>query len=198
VDFKAWARQYDKSYIDGMREYELALHGFLDDVVKQFEQGDLDIVILPENSLPEEGEKIFLSEEKATLVFPKNSKFPINKNISCEELEKYPTILFEEDDYLYTKWFQEHFHRKPVKINTKYVVNVHGNILQAVAEGLGTAVVPVHVFERSSYKDRIISLGTDFEIANFNFYIVYHKEALSLKRVQAVVDYLRSFDNPLC
>lgn len=172
--------------------------GFVEDIIKEFERGELDVVILPENYLPEEGEKVFLSEEKATLVFPKNGKFPIDKNISCEELEKYPTILFEEDDYLYTKWFQEHFNKRPTKINTKYVVNVHGNILQAVAEGLGTAVVPVHVLDRSSYKDRVISLGEDFEIPNFNFYLVYHKEALALKRVEAVVEFLKSFDNPLC
>ncbi len=172
--------------------------GFVEDIVKEFERGELDVVILPENYMPEEGEKVFLSEEKATLVFPKNGNFNITKDTSAEELEQYPTILFEEDDYLYTKWFQEHFQRRPAKVNTKYVVNVHGNILHAVAEGLGTAVVPLHVFERSSYKDKVVSLGSDFEVSNFNFYLVYHKEAMALKRVSAVVEYLKKFDNPLC
>ncbi len=172
--------------------------GFVEDIIKEFESGDLDIVILPENYLPEEGESVFLSEEKATLVFPNNSDFKIDSSISREELERYPTILFEEDDYLYKKWFLEHFGTLPQLVNTRFVVNVHGNILQAVAEGLGTAVVPVHVFERSSFKDKIVSLGSEFEVPNFNFYIVYHREAIALKRIAVVVDYLKQFKNPLC
>ena len=171
--------------------------GFYEDIVKEFEEGRLDIVILPENALPEHGEKVFFSEEKAALIFPKSDKFKIDKNISLEELTKYPTILFEQDDHLYSKWCLEHFGKKPEKINIRYAVNAHGSILQAVSKGLGVAVIPLHVLERSFFKDKVEVLEGVSEVQNFNFFLVYHKDEHTPERIKMVVNHLNSFDNPL-
>ena len=47
-----------------------------------------------------------------------------------------PTILFEQEDPLYFQWCRAHFGNAPKNVNVKYVVNSHGNMLQAVSEGL--------------------------------------------------------------
>lgn len=171
--------------------------GFSEELIRDFENNDLDFVILPENYLPETGEKCFFSSEKATLVFPKNGPFNINPKIDLETMTSLPTIFFEQKDHLYMKWCQEHFGKKPENVNVRLVVNVHGNILHAVSLGLGIAVVPLHVLSRSFYKDKVETLGDKFEIENYHFYVVYHKDSLSLKRMQCMLNHLQSFNNPL-
>lgn len=171
--------------------------GFQEDLVNDFKNNRLDILVLPEESLPPLGEKIFLSEEKSSLVFPKSKEFNLTKNIKLDELVKYPTVLFEMGDPLYYNWCREHFGEIPKKVNVKYVVNAHGNMLQAVSMGLGVAVVPNHVLQRSYFKDKVLTLGKDFEVLNGKFFLVYHKEGKELIRIQNTLKQLLAGENPL-
>ncbi|MBI2520904.1 MAG: LysR family transcriptional regulator [Bdellovibrio sp.] len=171
--------------------------GLQEDLVREFKNNRLDILVLPEDSIPPVGEKVFLSEEKSTMVFPKSKDFSISKNISVIELAKYPTVLFEIGDPLYFNWCRARFGEVPKKINVKYVVNGHGNMLQAVSQGLGVAVIPNHVLRRSYYQDKVATLGKEFEVSNGKFFIVYHKESKSLLRIQNTIKLLLSSDNPL-
>ncbi|MBT6326253.1 MAG: LysR family transcriptional regulator [Bdellovibrionales bacterium] len=172
--------------------------GFQESLIKDFKNYRLDILILPEESLPPIGEKMLLSEERATLVFPKTEEFEnITKNSTLDELTSYPTVLFQHDDPLYLNWCSEKFNATPKKLNVRYVVNSHGNMLQAVQQGLGLAVVPNHVLKRSYYRDKVRTLGTEFEISNGNFYLVYHKESEDLLRIKKTLERLKSIPNPL-
>ncbi|MDD0853187.1 LysR family transcriptional regulator [Halobacteriovorax sp. GB3] len=171
--------------------------GFQEDLVKGFENFRLDFLILPEDAVPNVGEKVLLSEERISLVYPKDNPFGISKDTTLEELSEMPTILFQEEDHLFLKWCRERFGKTPKKTNARYIVNSHGNMLQAVREGLGLAVVPNHVLKRSYYRDKIETLGEEFEVSNGKFYIVYHKDSTELLRIKETLSRLTSERNPL-
>lgn len=195
---KSWLAPQMLQFASEYPELTVSLKlGFQEDLVKEFENYRLDFLILTEESLPTIGEKKILGEEKSVLVYPVDDNFSIDNNTSLEELCAYPTILFqEESDGLYMKWCRERFGRVPKKVNKKYVINSHGNMLQAVQKGLGLAVVPKHVLRRSYYKDKVNVLG-DLEVSNGKFYIVYQKDSIELKRIQATLERLLSIENPL-
>ena len=179
---------------------ELSLHmtfGFQEDLVTDFLNYRLDILVLPEHALPTQGDRLFLSEEKATLVFPKNANFKLTEKITLEELAALPTVLFENNDPLYMNFCRKKFGRVPKKINSKFTVNSHGNMLHAVELGIGLAIVPNHVLIRSFYRDKVKNLGPSFEVTNEKFFLVCHKGATDLQRIQFVLERLRASKNPL-
>lgn len=172
--------------------------GFQEDLVRAFENYRLDFLILPEESLPTVGEKTLLSEEISTVVYPKDADFDIDaEDLKLEDLSRIPTILFEEEDHLLQKWSREIFGKFPKKLNVRYIINSHGNMLQAVQEGMGMAVVPKHVLSRSYFKDKVNTLGEKYEVSNGKFYIVYHKGSEDLLRVQSTLSVLTKSENPL-
>ncbi|RPJ75748.1 MAG: LysR family transcriptional regulator, partial [Alphaproteobacteria bacterium] len=129
--------------------------GHQEDLLQDFENNLLDILILPEDDLPTHAEREFFVEEKSTLVFPKDHPdFNFKTKLTLARLEELPTILFEKDDHLLFKWCRSKFRSTPKKMNIRFTVNSHGHMLQAVYEGLGIAVVPNHVLNRSYFKDK--------------------------------------------
>lgn len=167
--------------------------GHQEDLLSDFESNKLDILIMPEDDLPLHGEKEFFLEEKSTLVFPKEMKAQFaDKKLTLEMLESIPTILFEQDDILFLKWCRSKFKALPKKLNVRFTVNSHGHMLQAVNEGLGIAVVPNHVLNRSYFKDKILTLGDEFEVPSGKLFIVYHKESENLVRIKNTIDRLLS------
>jgi DNA-binding transcriptional LysR family regulator len=163
------------------------------DLLKDFENNLLDILVLPEDDVPHHGEKEFFLEEKSTLVFPKNYKeFSFKKKLDLSDIEKMPTILFDHDDHLFYKWCRIKFNSIPKKVNIKFIVNSHGHMLQAVYEGLGAAVVPTHVLRRSYFEDKVGTLGGEFEIPSGKLYIVYQKESENLARIKNTIERLIS------
>jgi len=146
---------------------------------------------LPEEEVPTHCEKEFFVEEKSTLVFPKNHKeFGLKTNLTLRQLEELPTVLFEKDDHLFYRWCRSKFKSAPKKLNIHFMVNSHGHILQAVHEGLGVAVVPNHVLNRSYFKDKVSTLGGEFEVPSGKLFIVYQKESENLARIKNTVERL--------
>ena len=105
------------------------------------------------------------------------------------------TILFEQEDPLYYQWCRAHYGNIPKQINVKYVVNSHGNMLQAVSRA-GVAVVQTMYLIEHTIND-LGFFDESFEVSNGNFYLVYHKESLQLKRVEKTIEFLLAIDNPL-
>jgi len=171
--------------------------GFAEDLIKDFENYRLDFLILPEEGLPQVGEKIMIGEERSVLVYPDSSEFNLKKNMTLEELSSLPTILFQDEgDGLYLKWCREFFGRVPTKINKRFIINSHGNMLQAVQRGLGVAVVPKHVLKRSYYKDKV-RVFENVEISNGKFFILYHPGSEEIFRIKKILELLSSIKNPL-
>ncbi len=177
-------------------EVQISL-GFQEDLIRDFENRGLDILILPEGSLPSVGKRKFLSKESSILVFPNNSDFNITKDITLNDLATLPTVLFEKNDHLYMNWCRKRFGKTPESLNVKYIVNSHGNMLQAVSKGVGVAVVPTHVLKRSFFKYDISTLGHEFEVPNYSFYLAYHDEAETVVRLKETIDMLTSVSAPL-
>lgn len=167
--------------------------GHQEDLLIDFEANKLDILIMPEDDCPIHGEKEFFLEEKSTLVFPMEMKDKFfNKKLTLDTMETIPTILFEQNDLLFLKWCRSKFKALPKKLNVRFSVNSHGHMLQAVSEGLGIAVVPNHVLNRSYFKDKVLTLGDEFEVPSGKLFIVYHKESENLVRIKNTIDRLLS------
>lgn len=167
--------------------------GHQEDLLLDFEANKIDILILPEDDLPLHGEKEFFLEEKSTLVIPREMKdLYFEKELTLDMLENIPTILFEQDDVLFLKWCRSKFKATPKKLNVRFSVNSHGHMLQAVNEGLGVAVVPNHVLNRSYFKDKVLTLGKEYEVPSGKLFIVYHKESENLLRIKNTIDRLLS------
>lgn len=170
--------------------------GFHEELISEFENYRLDFLILPEGALPTVGEKKLLSQETVTLVYPKGNPFGIHKNITLDEISQIPMVLFEKEDQLFHNWCRAIYGKLPKSKNAKFVINSHGNMLHAVKEGLGIAVVPNHVLNRSYYKDHVETLGNIFQVDHGKFYIVYHKDATELVRIEQTLSRLTSEKNP--
>lgn len=181
-------------YPDLSCEIEL---GFKDELISNFNDNKLDILILPEGELPANCSKLFLSKENSTLVYPKKLATELYNAKSIDDFSDLPTILFEKDDPLYLNWCREYFGETPKSINTKFTINSHGNMLQAVHEGLGVAVIPNHVLIRSHLFSEVGVFSVEKEIANGNFYIVHHDESKGLKRIRTTIDHLLESKNPI-
>jgi DNA-binding transcriptional LysR family regulator len=165
--------------------------GHVEELLKDFESNRLDILILPEDEMPTHGEHEFFLEEKSTLVFPKDHpEFNFKSKLTMAKLEELPTILFEKDDHLFFKWCRSKFKTTPKKINVRFTVNSHGHMLQSVYEGLGMAVVPNHVLNRSYFKDKVSTLGGEFEVPSGKLFIVYQKESENLVRIKNTIERL--------
>lgn len=189
---KTWLAQEVLWYAKENPDLELSVRlGHQDDLLLDFEAGKLDLLILPDEDLPAHGEKEFFLEEKATLVIPKSYRGQyLWEDVSIELMEQIPTVLFESNDHLFYKWCRHKFQNIPKKLNTRFSVNSHGHMLQAVFEGLGIAVIPNHVLNRSYFKDKVETLGADFEVPIGKLYLVYHKDSEHLTRIKKTLERL--------
>jgi DNA-binding transcriptional LysR family regulator len=196
---KSWLAPEMLQYASDNPSLTVSLNlGFQEDLVKDFENFRLDFLVLPEEGLPNSGERMLIGEEKSVLVFPDKPEYNITSDIGLEEISSYPTILFQEEgDGLYLKWCREQFGNIPKKINKKYIINSHGNMLQAVQKGLGVAVIPLHVLGRSYYKDKVNTLD-EMKVTNGRFYVLYHKESIDIMRMKMTLDKLTQSKNPFC
>jgi DNA-binding transcriptional LysR family regulator len=157
---------------------------FPEKLLKSFENHDLDCLILPDKLIPAHSEHLILHNEYSTLVYPDNNKYNITTETSLKELCEKPLIFFEERDPLFYQWCKEKHGTVPRNIKPRIIVNAFGQMLQAVNEGLGIAVVPTHVFRRSFFKNKVKTLGKEFDIQSSEFHFVYHnddKESLKIK-----------------
>lgn len=191
---KSWLAQEIVEYARENPNLQLSVRmGHQEDLLIDFDSNRLDILILPEDDLPIHGEREFFLEEKSTLVFPKSmeKELAVNK-LTLTKLETIPVVLFEQDDLLFMKWCRSKFKAQPKKLNVRFSVNSHGHMLQAVNEGLGIAVVPNHVLNRSYFKDKILTLGNEYDVPSGKLYIAYHKESENLLRIKNTIDRLLS------
>jgi DNA-binding transcriptional LysR family regulator len=137
--------------------------------------------------MPLGGEKEFFIEEKCTLVLPKGNKnFNLELPLTIEKLAEVPLVLFESDDQLFLNWCRVKFKGLPKKLNVKFTVNSHGHMLQAVYEGLGMAVVPNHVLNRSYFIDKVTTMP-EYEIPSGKLFIVYQKESKNYLRIKNTI-----------
>lgn len=163
---------------------------FPETLLKGFENHDFDCLILPENLTPAYCESELLHQEKARLVFSKKFADKIHNKMSVKDMAALPKIFFQDRDPLFYRWCKSKFKALPRNMQPKFVINSFGQILQAVNEGMGVAVVPTHVLDRSFYRDKVLALGEDFDVQTFDFNFVYHsefKDSLKIKQLYSML-----------
>lgn len=166
-------------------------------LIQGFENRDYDCLVLPQHMTPAHSESLFLHSEKATLVYPDNEKYSgIDAQTGLKELMEYPLIFFEEKDPLFYTWCRQKFGQVPRNAQPKLVVNAFGQVLQAVHQDLGIAVVPTHVFRRSYFKDKVKNMGKERDIESSVFNFVFHPEDKGSLKIDTLYQFLlKEVDN---
>ncbi|MBC77551.1 MAG: hypothetical protein CME64_16220 [Halobacteriovoraceae bacterium] len=165
-----------------------------DKLIREFENRDIDCLILPSHLTPAHSESEILHNEMSTLVFPKGLN--INSETGLKEIIEQPLIFFEEKDHLFYTWCKQRFGQVPRGASPRLVVNAFGQILQAVNEGLGIAVVPTHVLRRSYFKNKVGQLGKEDYVQSSVFNFIYHPEDKNSLKIDTLYDFLlKEVDN---
>lgn len=171
---KTWLSGRILNFLGNHQDLEIRLSmDFPETILKKFEQHDIDCIILPEHLVPVYAEKKELHDEYTTLVFPKS--FEINETTDIKEILNYPVIFYDAHDPNFYRWCKERFGVVPRNIRPKLVVNSFGQMLQAVNDGIGLAVVPTHVVNRA-VKPNIKTLGKAHEVFNTKISYAFHSD----------------------
>ncbi|MBL7666041.1 MAG: LysR family transcriptional regulator [Bacteriovoracaceae bacterium] len=189
---KSWVASKSVEFATIFPEIDLSVvMDFPENLIKKFENNELDVLIVPEYHIPAMAERLELEAEFSTLVYPDSPQFQIDKNTDFRTISSFPLIFFEENDPLFHRWCREKFGATARHLKPRIVVNSFGHMLNAVHNGLGIAVIPTHVFARSYFKDKVKTLGEEFQIMNDRFYFVYHQEAFELLKVKTFYEYIK-------
>jgi DNA-binding transcriptional LysR family regulator len=187
---KTWLSNRMLGFLSTYPELEVKLSmDFPENIVKKFEQHEIDCLIMPDYLVPAFAEKKTLHDEYTTLVF--SDKFKITKSTDLKDLLNLPIIFYETNDPNFYRWCREKFGVVPRNIKPRLVVNSFGQMLQAVNEGLGIAVVPTHVLKRSHLKSKVNTVGKDFEIFSNKVSFAYHADEAQSYKIKELYKYLQ-------
>ena len=164
---------------------------FPDKLIAAFENRELDCLVLPQTLVPAHCDSKVLHNENATLVFPDSVDFKIDSETDLKQLVEFPLIFFEDRDPLFYQWCRQRYGSVPRNIQPRIVVNAFGQILQAVHDGLGIAVIPTHVLRRSYFKDKVKTLGKEMDIQSNVFHFIYHSEDKESLKLDTLYSFLQ-------
>jgi len=188
---KTWLSSRMLGFLAAYPQLEVRISmDFPEAMIKKFEQHEIDCLILPDYLVPAFAEKKELHSEYSTLVFPDSSKFPITKNSDLKEILGYPVIFYDNNDPNFYRWCREKFGVVPRNVKPRLVVNSFGQMLQAVNEGLGIAVVPTHVLKRSYQRSNVKSVGKEFEVFNNKVSFAYHADEADNYKINELYKFL--------
>lgn len=186
---KTWLSSRMLDFLATYPELEVRLSmDFPETIIKKFEQHDIDCLIMPDHLVPAFADKLELHSEYTTLVF--SDKFNITKETELKDILNMPVIFYETNDPNFYRWCREKFGVVPRNIKPRLVVNSFGQMLQAVNEGLGVAVVPTHVLKRSNAKFQLKTVGKDFEIFSNKVSFAFHADEAGSYKIKELYKFL--------
>lgn len=186
---KTWLSSRMLDFLSAYPELEVRLSmDFPETIIKKFEQHEIDCLIMPEYLVPAFADKLELHSEYTTLVF--SEKFNITKATELKEILTLPVIFYENNDPNFYRWCREKFGVVPRNIKPRLVVNSFGQMLQAVNEGLGVAVVPTHVLKRSHFKAKLKTVGKDFEVFSNKVAFAFHADEAQNYKIKELYKFL--------
>lgn len=186
---KTWLSSRMLDFLSTYPELEVRLSmDFPETVIKKFEQHEIDCLIMPDFLIPAFAEKWNLHEEYTTLVF--SEKFNITKSTELKDILALPIIFYENNDPNFYRWCREKFGVVPRNLKPRLVVNSFGQMLQAVNEGLGVAVVPTHVLKRSHLKTKLKTVGKDFEVFSNRVSFAFHADEAESYKIKELYKFL--------
>ena len=186
---KTWLSSRMLDFLSTYPELEVRLSmDFPETIIKKFEQHDIDCLIMPEHLVPAFAEKLDLHAEHTNLVF--SDKFNITSETDLKDILGMPIIFYENNDPNFYRWCREKFGVVPRNIKPRLVVNSFGQMLQAVNEGLGIAVVPTHVLKRSHIKSKLKTAGKDFETFSNKVSFAFHADEAQSYKIKELYKFL--------
>lgn len=188
---KTWLSSRMLDFLNSYPELEVRLTmDFPETLIKKFEQHEIDSLILPEHLVPAFAEKKDLHMEYTTLVFPADSNFKLTTSTELKDILSLPIIFYENNDPNFYRWCREKFGVVPRNIKPRLIVNSFGQMLQAVNEGLGIAIVPTHVLKRSSFKANLKTVGKEFEVFSNKVSFAYHPDESQSYKIKELYKFL--------
>lgn len=186
---KTWLSSRMLDFLESYPELEVRLSmDFPENIIKKFEQHEIDCLIMPEHLVPAFAEKKDLHDEYTTLVF--SNKYNITSKTDLKEILSHQIIFYENNDPNFYRWCREKFGVVPRNIKPRLVVNSFGQMLQAVNEGLGIAVVPTHVLKRSHLKDKVMTAGKEFEVYSNKVSFAFHPDEAQSYKIKELYKFL--------
>lgn len=186
---KTWLSSRMLDFLSTYPEIEVRLSmDFPETIIKKFEQNEIDCLIMPEHLVPAFADRKELHSEFTTLVFSEH--FKITKATELKDLLTLPVIFYENNDPNFYRWCKGKFGVVPRNIKPRLVVNSFGQMLQAVNEGLGIAVVPTHVLKRSHFKQKLKTVGKDFEVFSNKVSFAYHSDEAQNYKIKELYKFL--------
>lgn len=186
---KTWLSSRMLDFLAQYPELEVRLSmDFPETVIKKFEQHEIDCLIMPEHLVPAFAEKLDLHSEYTTLTF--SEKFNITDKTELKDILALPIIFYENNDPNFYRWCREKFGVVPRNIKPRLVVNSFGQMLQAVNGGLGIAVVPTHVLNRSNLKLNLKTVGKEFEIFSNKVSFAFHADEAQSYKIKELYKFL--------
>lgn len=193
---KTWLSSRMLDFLARYPELEVRLSmDFPENIIRKFEAHEIDCLIMPEFMVPAFAEKKDLHSENTTLVF--GEKFKITPKTDLKEILAQPIIFYENNDPNFYRWCREKFGVVPRNIKPRLVVNSFGQMLQAVNEGLGIAVVPTHVLKRSHLKDKVKTPGKEFEVFSNKVSFAYHPDDAQSYKIKELYKFLQEVTKDL-
>lgn len=186
---KTWLSSRMLDFLASYPDLEVRLSmDFPEMIIKKFEQHDIDCLILPDFLVPAFAEKLDLHSEYTTLVF--SDKFNITKETELKDILQMPVIFYENNDPNFYRWCRERFGVVPRNVRPRLVVNSFGQMLQAVNEGLGVAIVPTHVLKRSHLKTKLKTVGKEFEVFSNKVSFAFHADEAQSYKIKELYKFL--------
>lgn len=186
---KTWLSSRMLDFLESYPELEVRLSmDFPENIIKKFEQHEIDCLIMPEHLVPAFADKKDLHDEHTTLVF--GSKYDITSKTDLKEILSHQIIFYENNDPNFYRWCREKFGVVPRNIKPRLVVNSFGQMLQAVNENLGIAVVPTHVLKRSHLKDKVRTAGKEFEVYSNKVSFAFHPDEAQSYKIKELYKFL--------
>jgi DNA-binding transcriptional LysR family regulator len=187
---KTWLSSRILTFLSAHPDLEVRLSmDFPDLIIKKFDQHEIDCIIVPEYMVPAFAEKLDLHDEYTTLVFPKS--FGINSSTDLKDLLSHPVIFYDVNDPNFYRWCREKFGVVPRNVKPRLVVNSFGQMLQAVNEGVGIAVVPTHVLKRGHHaKTNVATVGKEFEVLNNKISFAFHADEAQNYKIKELYKFL--------
>jgi DNA-binding transcriptional LysR family regulator len=186
---KTWLSSRMLDFLSAYPELEVKLSmDFPETLIKKFEQHEIDCLIMPEHLVPAFADKKELHTEYSTLVFPES--FKITAKSDLKEILSHPIIFYDNNDPTFYRWCKEKFGVVPRNLKPRLVVNSFGQMLHAVNEGIGIAVVPTHVLKRSYKRENVKTVGKEFEVFNNKVSFAFHADEADNYKIKELYKFL--------
>ena len=142
-----------------------------EDLIRQFEKGEVDVIILPEiqlnynRSLPNSSSKFFLKEEMWLVGSGKDEFYP--PSLAIGELKKIPYVHFSHEIPDFDKKLSQHMTNAQAVFESSNV----GTLKRVIENGLGIGFLPAHSVRKQIRGGRLNKvIVTDFEYKTEFFY----------------------------